>query len=402
MKLFFLLWIIILSAIQTVYAHEGHVMPSDLAITTIFDKAGYLWRVQVKEDFVEVSSSKDLGKTFSKPVRASQAPQNIRPMGEVRPKIAVGSTGEIYVTWMQNLKARFSSHIWFARSIDAGKSFEAPYIVHQNRAEVGHAFEELKVAPNGDVTVIWLDARDLVAAKTQGKAHRGSSIYYAVSTNAGKSFAIEKKLADSSCECCRIATATKSDGTVVALWRHVFEGNERDHMIAEVPYGNAKAEVHRATFGHWEIDGCPHHGAALAAGGDGKDWWGYHMAYYDGSDKIKAGSGLYYSRMDGAAWASSVPKKFGNSKNQAGHPAILSVGEKVWLVWRETEAKNNSIIGMFSDDSGKNWSDAKMLSTTSEKADYPQLLTNPNDSQVYLLWNIAKEGLRVLNLEDLF
>lgn len=408
MKSFFIFCLMVLSITQSAYAHDAHAMPSDLAISTTFDKLGQLWRVQVKHDFVEVAYSKDLGKTFSKPVRVNQTAQNIRPMGEVRPKIAVGPTGAIYVTWMQNLKARFSSHIWFARSLDAGKTFEAPYIVHQDRAEIGHAFEELRVAPNGDVTVIWLDARDLVAAKTQGKKHHGTSIYYAVSTDQGKSFAAEKKLADSSCECCRIASTTKPDGTVVGLWRHVFEGNERDHMIAEVPKDNVeeqkntKPEVHRATFGHWQIDGCPHHGAALASGGEGKDWWGYHMAYFDGSDKNKAGSGLYYSRMDGVAWASSVPKKFGNSKRQASHPAILSAGEKVWLVWRETEAKKNSIMGMLSDDGGRNWNEAKLLTSAADKADYPQLLANTKDQQIYLAWNTAKEGLKVLNLKDIF
>jgi hypothetical protein len=314
-------------------------------------------------------------------------------MGEARPKIVVGPTGAIYVTWMQNLNARFSSHIWFSRSLNDGNTFETPYIIHQDRAEIGHAFEEIKVAPNGDITVLWLDGRDAATAKSQGKKHQGSSIYYAVSNDQGKSFSAEKKLTDSSCECCRIATAMKPDGTVVAMWRHVFEGSERDHMIAEVPQGNAKPELQRATFGHWQIDGCPHHGAALASGGEGKDWWGYHMAYFDGNDN---NPGLYYSRMDGVAWASSVPKKFGNNKNQAGHPAILSMGEKVWLVWRETEAKNNMIVGMYSDDGGRSWQDAKVLASTADKADYPQLLSK--DGQAYLVWNTAKDGLRVVGL----
>jgi hypothetical protein len=241
--------------------------------------------------------------------------------------------------------------------------------------------------------VLWVDKRDLEAAKAAGKKYDGAAIYYAVSTDQGKSFAGEKKLADSSCECCRIVTTLKPDGTVVAMWRHVFEGSERDHMIAEVPQGNGQPNLQRATFGHWQIDGCPHHGAALASGGEGKDWWGYHMAYFDGNDKKP---GLYYSRMDGVAWASSVPKKFGNNKNQAGHPAILSMGEKVWLVWRETEAKNNMIVGMYSDDGGRSWQDAKVLASTADKADYPQLLSK--DGQAYLVWNTAKDGLRIQGL----
>jgi hypothetical protein len=184
----------------------------------------------------------------------------------------------------------------------------------------------------------------------------------------------------------------------------VFEGSERDHMIAEIPMqapalgGKQDAAPRRATFGHWVIDGCPHHGAAIASGGAGKDWWGYHMAYFDGNDKKP---GLYYSRMDGVAWASSPPKKFGDNAKQAGHPAILSIGQKtgeehVWLVWREIKDGKTSILGMLSEDGGKNWNDAAVLDSISDKADYPFLISHKNT--VYLVWNTQQKGLRVMKL----
>ena len=126
------------------------------------------------------------------------------------------------------------------------------------------------------------------------------------------------------------------------MWRHVFEGGERDHMMAEIPaQPNLKPDLKRATFGRWKIDGCHHHGAALATGGEGKDWWGYHMAWFDGgNDDSGKDASLFYARMDGEAWVSSPPKKFGKHSNQAGQPALLSINEYVWLVWREIENKN--------------------------------------------------------------
>ena len=412
------------------YAHgEKHhdMTPTEsLDISAAFDTRGKLWRVGIGDGFVEVSKSEDLGKTFSKPVRANLEKQNISAHGELRPKIAIGKNGEIYVAWMQNLPSRFSGYIWLARSINGGKTFEKPFIVHQDRAEIGHGFEEINVAPNGDVTVLWLDARDLVAAKKAGIKRSGSSIYYAVSTDAGKTFAQEKKLADNSCECCRIATTSKPvstgrnstglnstglNSTVVAMWRHVFDGSERDHNIAEIPKSGVKSEPHRATFGHWVIDGCPHHGAALATGGGAETsqgntgWWGYHMAYFDGNDTKP---GLYYSRMDGVAWVTSPAKKFGDNTRQAGHPALLSytqkVGgekewqEKVWLVWREIKDSKSTIMGMHSSDGGINWDDAKTLANTSQKADYPFLLQHKNTA--YLMWNTQQEGLQILPLSQ--
>jgi hypothetical protein len=117
------------------------------------------------------------------------------------------------------------------------------------------------------------------------------------------------------------------------------------------------------------------------------------MAYFDGNDKKP---GLYYSRMDGVAWVASPAKKFGDNAKQAGHPAILSIGEQVWLVWREIKEGKTTILGMQSEDGGKNWNDAKSLAKTSQKSDYPFLLQHQNTS--YLVWNTQQEGLQVLPL----
>lgn len=392
MKRLFLLFCMLMSFHGQ--AHEAHTQhaTSQLAISVAIDETGMLWRASVHDGFVEVDSSADLGKTFSKPVKVNQAAMKIGADGEARPKIAVQG-GNIYLTWTQALKTPYAGYIWFARSTNGGKSFEKPYIVHTDRAEITHRFDALNVSPNGDITVTWVDKRDLLAAKAAGKKYDGAAIYYAVSNDKGVSFKPEQKLADSSCECCRIVTANKPDGTTVALWRHVFEGSERDHNIAEIPKTGTKPEPHRATFGHWVIDGCPHHGAALASGGEGKNWWGYHMAYFDGNDKKP---GLYYSRMDGEAWVASPAKKFGDNSKQAGHPAILSIGEQVWLVWREIKEGKTTILGMHSDDGGKNWSDTKIIADTRHKADYPFLLQHKNTA--YLVWNTQQEALRVLPL----
>ena len=381
-------------------AHEEHAnhQESSLAISLTFDIRGNLWRVFERGGLIFVDSSHDLGKTFSKPVQVIQNAQQIGSNGEARPKIAISAEGYIYLTWTVALKKPFAGYIWFSRSVDGGKSFEKPYIIHRDRAEITHRFDALNVAENGKITVTWVDKRDLIAAKASGKPYEGAAIYYAVSTNQGESFAVEQKLADSSCECCRIALTNKPDGTVVAMWRHVFEGGERDHMIAEIPaqYNQTPAPK-RATFGRWKIDGCPHHGAALATGGEGKDWWGYHMAWFDGgNDDSGKDATLFYARMDGEAWVSSPPKKFGNHKNQAGHPALLSMGESVWLVWREIENKNSTILGMYSEDGGRSWGVAKALATTTGKTDYPILLSK--DKQAYLVWNTDKNGLMLTGM----
>jgi len=404
-KIFFLALSALVCLTLSAQAHEEHTQhqSSNLAVSVAFDADGNLWRVRAKDDFVLVDMSRDLGKRFTKPMAINVIAQKIAADGEARPKIAIGPEGNIYLTWTEALKTPFSGYVWFVRSINSGKSFDKPLIVHQDRSEITHRFDALNVSPNGNVTVTWVDKRDLIAAKAANKPYDGAAIYYAVSSNKGASFSLEQKLADSSCECCRIVTTNKPDGSVIAMWRHVFAGSERDHMLAEIPQLTKTGQpisnpiLKRATFGHWQIDGCPHHGAAIASGGEGKDWWGYHMAYFDGNDKKP---GLYYSRMDGVAWASSPPKKFGNNKNQAGHPALLAMGDQVWLVWREIEFQNNmaqhSILGMFSDDGGRSWQEAKVLATSMGKTDYPQLVGF--QGKTYLAWNTVDEGFLLLGL----
>ena len=390
--------LVCLSCCVSAHAEHANSSESSLAISVAFDRQGNLWRVLEKSGLILVDTSRDLGKTFSGSVQIIPNAQKIGSGGEARPKIAIGPEGNVYLTWTEALKKPFTGYIWFSRSINGGKSFEKPIIVHRDLAEITHRFDALNVSKDGKITVTWVDKRDLIAAKSADKPYEGAAIYYAVSTNQGTSFAIEQKLADSSCECCRIALTNKPDGTVVAMWRHVFEGGERDHMIAEVPVlANQTPLPKRATFGRWKIDGCPHHGAALATGGEGKDWWGYHMAWFDGgNDDSGKDASLFYARMDGEAWVSSPPKKFGKHSNQAGHPALLSMGGNVWLVWREIENKSNKILRMYSDDGGRSWGVPKELATSEGQTDYPILLAK--DNQAYLVWNTEKNGLILLGL----
>jgi hypothetical protein len=378
-------------------AHEEHIKQQNtaIAVSVAFDAQGNLWRALVHDGFLQVSKSADAGRTFSKPVNVNHTPHRVGADGEARPKIAISSEGNIYLTWTEALKKPFAGYIWFARSIDAGKTFEKPYIVHQDRNEITHRFDSLNVGADGKITVTWVDKRDLFAAKAANQPYEGAAIYYAVSENKGVSFSLEQKLADSSCECCRIALTNKPDGTVVAMWRHVFEGHERDHMIAEIPSNQTTPQPKRATFGRWKINGCPHHGAALASGGEGERWWGYHMAWFDGgNDEAGEKATLYYARMDGEAWVSSPSKKFGNMKKQAGHPALAAVGDNVWLVWREKDAGKRQIWLMKSDDEGKSWATPTVIADTTASADYPILLQK--NKQLFLMWNTSTEGLKAV------
>src|SRR3569623_889971 len=96
--------------------------------------------------------------------------------------------------------------------------------VTENRYAIGHRFDALIVGRDGKGYVVWLDKRDEAVAKQRGEEYAGAALYYAVSTDRGASFTANRKLADHTCECCRIALDLAPDGRPVAFWRHVLEG----------------------------------------------------------------------------------------------------------------------------------------------------------------------------------
>lgn len=376
-------------------AHEGHTHDvsaasprQSLAVSALFDQRGHLWRAAVRGGQVLVDSSLDQGKTFTPPVAVNSQPEKIGAEGELRPKIAVGPEGNLYVSWTQSLAQPYAGHIRFSRSTDGGKSFSSPISVNHDRQEITHRFDALTVTPDGRVWVAWIDKRDLLAAKAAGRPYDGAAIYYAVSTDAGANFAVERKASDTSCECCRIALAPTPDNAVVAMWRQLFPDRVRDHAIGRLEM-NRPTEVHRASFGGWKIDACPHHGPALARGDD----WGWHLAWYDGGDM----AGLYYARMDGETWVSSLPRRFGDADVQAGHPALLSQGEKVWLVWKELTEQGAVVRLARSDDGGRSWGKTLELARAEGASDYPSLIHD--GARPYLSWNTG-QGYRLIPLDN--
>jgi len=111
------------------------------------------------------------------------------------------------------------------------------------------------------------------------------------------------------------------------------------------------------------------------------------MAWFDGGDK----AGLFYGRMDGEAWVSSPAKRFGDANQQAGHPALLSDGDQVWLAWKEMTDTTSIVNFVKSNDGGRSWGQTAILAESKGKSDYPQLLLK--DTEVYLAWNTEVDGL---------
>lgn len=357
-----------------------------LAASVAFDATGHLWRVRMLDGLLVVDRSDDRGVSFTAPRKVTQQPEPVAADGELRPDIAVAGD-RVYVAWTSPLPTPYAGHVRFARSLDGGRSFEAPLTVNDNRDAITHRFQTLHVAPDGRISLVWIDKRELEQAKRSGKPYRGAALYYAVSDDGGASFKANVRLAAHSCECCRIALATDSDGTPVAFWRHVFADGSRDHLLARVaPLADAP-EPARATEEHWQVNACPHHGPALAVAPDGTR----HGVWFA---QLAGEPGLFYRgwSTDGNALAPAL--RIGDAS--AAHPAILAVGPRLLLAWKAFNGEKTAIELIESTDGGRHWSAPRAVASTIAASDHPQLVAWRGAA--YLSWVSEAEGYRLIPL----
>lgn len=344
-----------------------------LAIAASFDETGRLWLARVRGRQLHVSYSDDAGAHFSPEIAVNRENELISADGEARPQIAaIGQ--RVYVSWTQALPQPFAGHVRFAVSADGGQTFSEPITINDDQRPITHRFNAM-LADRQGVTLAWIDKRD----GSGNPDYRGAAIYTARSSDGGQTFAANQKLADHSCECCRLGIAADRDGVPVVFWRHIFGTNTRDFALARLD-----ESPQRASEDGWQIDACPHHGGALHIDENGTR----HLVWFTGApDK----PGLYYR------WLSrdkaGPPQHFGQIEQQAGHPQVATQQGKVHLVWREYDGQHNQIRSQNSVDRKNRWSKPQTLAQTTGAADDPLLISRRQ--ALWLIWNTADDGLQI-------
>ncbi len=356
-----------------------------LAVSATFDENGRLWLAAIRGQHIYVSYSDDYGVTQSAPVRVNTEPENVLGDGENRAKI-IARHGVIYVSYTQGLAKPMTGDIRFSRSTDGGKSFSAPVTVNDNRDIISHRFDSMEVTGKGRVYIAWLDKRDQGAAEKRGDKYNGSALYYAVSDDGGKTFQRNVKAADHVCECCRTAMSVDADDVPVVAWRQIYGANSRDHALVKL---DGKMAPVRLSNENWNIAACPHHGPSLSIARDGT----YHAVWFSGAPERH---GLFYAYSADQGKTISGLLNFGNPEGQPSHPYVLSLNDRVYVVWKEFDGVTTDIFGMISRDGGKSWSTPKKVSLTSDVSDSPLLVGFNNHA--YLSWNSKNEGYRLIEL----
>jgi len=381
-------------------AHEGHEEHDQSAATTATKHRsalalgaaiaadGALWVVGLDGSArLFLQSTPDRGITWSERLFPDLAGDVVSADGENHPKLLFGPAGQLVVSYTRPLAKPYTGEIRMIRSGDGGRSFSAPVTVHRDRQVITHRFDSIAFDRRGVLHAVWIDKRDAAASIAPGAAksasYRGAAIYRNESRDGGATFGPDIRLADHSCECCRIALAPTADGDIAALWRHVFAPNIRDHAFAIL--GRSSGEPVRATYDDWKMDACPHHGPGLAAAIDG----GFHAVWFG----LRGGrAAVRYGRLSAAGQPVGEPRELPDAG--AEHADVMADGDFVAIVWRSFDGKQTRLRAWLSTDGGTLFK-LRELSATVDENDQPRLVQS--GPQRLVVWRTA-EDIRVYAL----
>ena len=354
-----------------------------LATAAAFDPAGRAWFAGLDAQG-QLRLRQGVG-AMEQGLRLDTADDQVAADGEAVPRLLFGPPqhpGLVLLAYVRPGSKPFTGDVRLLRSTDGGTSFSAPITVHQDRQPITHRFANLAFDGQGRLHTVWIDKRDLEAAKADGRPYRGAAVYRNLSLDGGASFGPDLKLVDHACECCRIALTPGADGELSALWRHVFEPNERDHAFARLST-EENPIAQRASLDRWALDACPHHGPGLAAAADG----GWHACWFGHRAGVAA---VRWGRLD----ARGRPVGAVRALPRAEHADLISAGPRVALVWREFDGRLTRLRALLSTDDGRNWR-AHELAHSDQTSDHPRLLRQ--GQALFCAWRDA-EQLRLLEL----
>jgi hypothetical protein len=353
-----------------------------MRVSATFDPNGRLWRVVPEKKFIYVDYSTDLGKTFSAPVRINRQPQRIKVSKQNRPDILVDHSGRIFVTYTAKIDQITTQLI--SISNDSGRSFSVPIMLSKKAPEAISFLGRLALSPSGQVYAFWLDERDRTDWRKPGY-----SIYSAMLSSKNNQSLVNQKIADSLCECCRIAVSFDKDNQPILFTRFIYPDNIRDHGLIRVSSKGEKPSSWRVTFDQWKIRGCSEHGPTISINGNGE----YHVAWFtQGSTR----QGLFYAYSSDQGLHFSNPFPFGSLENMSGYPDVLAKGKNIYLTWKEFDGTKTNILVIQSKNGGKSWLPSKIIAESTSDSDIPFLLRS--NKGMFVSWNTKDKGYRLIPL----
>jgi BNR repeat-like domain len=252
-----------------------------------------------------------------------------------QPGVAVAPDGSVYVVWTARVDAadKHGTDIYLSVSNDRGQTFASEVKVNDDKGPGDHGMHSLAVAKDGRIYVGWLDERNVHAPKSSTKAeghHMESNrdLFLSYSTDGGRTFSANRRVATEACPCCKTALTVSEDGTLYAGWRQVLPGNFRHIAVASSTDGGSSfSSPVIVSDDRWVLQGCPVSGPSLSVdrGGSLKVLW-----YAAGE---AGATGLYVSEsLDNGH--SFSPRHLLSQETIRGTPALTAGHNRAVALWQ--------------------------------------------------------------------
>jgi hypothetical protein len=252
-----------------------------------------------------------------------------------QPSVAVAADGAVYVVWTARVDSadKHGTDIYLSVSNDCAQTFSSEVKVNDDKVPGAHGMHSLAVARDGRVFVAWLDERNVHAPQpsAKGEGHHTESnreLFLAYSTDGGRTFSPNQKVAAEACPCCKTALAVSPDGTLYAGWRQVLPGSFRHIAVASSTDGGATFSSPKiVSDDHWILQGCPVSGPSLSVDSGGK----LRVLWFAGGEGNAPG--LYFAESSDRAHSFS-PRQLLSQEAVRGTPALSSAQDEAIGVWQ--------------------------------------------------------------------
>jgi hypothetical protein len=157
-------------------------------------------------------------------------------------------------------------------------------------------------------------------------------LYLAYSTDGGRTFSPNRKVASEACPCCKTALAVSADGTLYAGWRQVLPGSFRHIAVASSTDGGTKFSAPVVVSDdRWMLQGCPVSGPSLSvdtASGNLKVVW------YAAGEGSAPGVYLAESKDNGRSFS---PRQLLSQETVRGTPALALWDNNLIALWQNSD-----------------------------------------------------------------
>lgn len=278
------------------------------------------------------------------PVRVNRQPGAATAWRGDQPSLAVAPDGSVYLVWTARVHSgeKHGTDLYLSVSNDRAQSFASEVKINDDKVPGAHGMHSLAVAKDGRIYVGWLDERDVHAPKpsTKGDGHHMESnrdLFFAYSTDKGRTFSPNRKVAADACPCCKTALAVSPDGTLYAGWRQVLPGNFRHIAVASSTDGGTSFTSPKiVSDDRWVLQGCPVSGPSLSVDEGGK----LKVLWYAAGEANAPG--LYFAESNDKAHSFS-PRQLLSQEAVRGTPALASGKNGMVAIWQASEAVESKI-----------------------------------------------------------